>query len=160
MHNKPYTVDASKITRVLPDFTYIPLAESARAAADSVVAMGLANFPTPGCLGLWGLGARLAQLCSAWGNHAACVASSAVRTASVGGAAAATATAVPAARSCESQDGQSPQEVLIEGAESDDEHHGVMTVVISPAGSNSKLPRLDLSAIQLVEMQQGGVQQV
>lgn len=44
MHNKPYTVDASKITRVLPDFSYIPLQASVKAAADSVVAMGLAAF--------------------------------------------------------------------------------------------------------------------
>jgi len=42
MHNKPYKVDASKITRVLPGFTYIPLDASVRAAADSVVALGLA----------------------------------------------------------------------------------------------------------------------
>jgi hypothetical protein len=42
MHNKPYKVNASKLTRVLPGFTYIPLEDSVRAAADSVVAMGLA----------------------------------------------------------------------------------------------------------------------
>jgi hypothetical protein len=42
MHNKPYKVDASKLTRVLPGFSYIPLEASVRAAADSIVAMGLA----------------------------------------------------------------------------------------------------------------------
>ncbi|KAF6259935.1 hypothetical protein COO60DRAFT_1700582 [Scenedesmus sp. NREL 46B-D3] len=42
MHNKPYKVDASKLQRVLPGFAYIPLEESVRAAADSIVAMGLA----------------------------------------------------------------------------------------------------------------------
>jgi hypothetical protein len=64
-------------------------------------------------------------------------------------------------RSCESQDGQLVQEVLIEGAvsEGDEDDHGVMAVVISPAGSNSKLQRLELSAVQLAELQ-GVVQQV
>jgi hypothetical protein len=42
MHNKPYKVDASKLTRVLPGFSYIPLEDSVAAAADSIVAMGLA----------------------------------------------------------------------------------------------------------------------
>lgn len=42
MHDKPYKADGSKVSRVLPDFSYIPLEASVRAAADSVVAMGLA----------------------------------------------------------------------------------------------------------------------
>jgi hypothetical protein len=40
-----------------------------------------------------------------------------------------------------------------------EEDHGVMAVVISPAGSNSKMPRLDLTAVQLAELQRR-VQQV
>lgn len=50
MHNKPYRVDATKICQVLPDFDYIPLEDSVRAAADSIVAMGLAAMkPTVNC---------------------------------------------------------------------------------------------------------------
>lgn len=50
MHNKPYKVDATKICRVLPDFHYIPLEASVKAAADSVVAMGLAAMkPSLNC---------------------------------------------------------------------------------------------------------------
>lgn len=44
MHNKPYSVDASKIQRVLPDLSYISLQDSARAAADSAVALGLVSM--------------------------------------------------------------------------------------------------------------------
>lgn len=50
MHNKPFRVDATKIRRVLPDFEYIPLKDSVKAAADSVVAMGLAAMkPSLSC---------------------------------------------------------------------------------------------------------------
>lgn len=50
MHNKPYKVDATRICRVLPDFKYIPLEASVKAAANSVVAMGLAAMkPSLSC---------------------------------------------------------------------------------------------------------------
>lgn len=87
MHNKPFQVDASKVTRVLPDFQYISLEDSVRAAADSVVAMGLAAFHAPpllstpascfwGGLFVGGLGTRLSQLASEWRGPAACAAAS------------------------------------------------------------------------------------
>jgi hypothetical protein len=87
MHNKPFKVDASKITAVLPDFRYISLEDSVKAAADSVVAMGLASFHTPltaaaaatCCLGLLGgLASRLGQLAAAVSGPAAAVAASAL----------------------------------------------------------------------------------
>jgi hypothetical protein len=92
MHNKPYSVDATKIQRVLPDFKYIPLADSVRAAADSVVAMGLAAFVSPAtssCFSLLGsltsligmgasLSTTLGQLRSAWSDPAACAAAAAL----------------------------------------------------------------------------------
>lgn len=50
MHNKPFKVDCSKIAAVLPGFSFIPVDESARAAAACIVAMGLAAAkPAGGC---------------------------------------------------------------------------------------------------------------
>lgn len=132
MHNKPFKVDASKITDVLPDFQYISLEDSVKAAADSVVAMGLASFHTPltaaasasCCLGLLrGLGSRLGQLAAAVRGPAAAAAASAIATvtraavlsqpepAAAAAAAAAEAAAQPAAAEavCDTQQQPSQQ---------------------------------------------------
>lgn len=99
MHNKPYTVDASKITRVLPDFSYISLQASVKAAADSVVAMGLAAFQDSrtsssrccwGWLGSLGIGAaRHVAQCSDPAAAATASALAAIASAKAGAAVAA-----------------------------------------------------------------------
>lgn len=173
MHNKPYTVDASKITRVLPDFSYIPLAESVRAAADSVVAMGLAAFHPPitaCCFGLFGgWGAGLTNLTTAWSDPAACAAASALASVKHATQTAAAAAAADGKKQQQWQHSEIHEEeenfvltardVILSAPSgaSEGSAHEVFAVVVSPAGSEAKLPRI--GSLQMAEIQ-GGEQQV
>lgn len=147
MHNKPFKVDASKVTRVLPDFQYITLEDSVRAAADSVVAMGLAAFHAPlsapaCCWGLFGgLGARMSQLASVWCGPAACAAATSALAAvacATGGCllapVAATAAAAAAADAVCGKQPQPPQQqkgLKDETDEADIEEHAMLASALS-----------------------------
>jgi hypothetical protein len=95
MHNKPYVVDASKVQRVLPDLSYIPLRDSARAAADCVVGLGFVSMQwTPRLRFLNAVGRLHGWL---WGQADPLEAAAAPPAAAAAAGAAPAAAAVPAA---------------------------------------------------------------
>lgn len=137
MHNKPYNVDASKITRVLPDFSYIPLKDSARAAADSVVAMGLAAFRPPSLMSCSGLISSIRAALGWSGSAASAAAAEAV---------AAAQRAVQASRAAAVTQGGMSEPGAI-----------VTAVIVSPGASHSKAKTVPARAELMLSI--GGAEQ-